>query len=76
MSRSCITGLEAGEGDDVCLQVPLALEIRETSDSGAPIVVSQPDSPSSQVYKSIADEIKAKVLNSTPQTEVNIASET
>ena len=80
MSRSCITVLEAGDSETHqgvgCMQVPLALEIRQTSDSGAPIVVSQPESPSAQVYQSIAAEIKAKVLSGTPQTEVQIASET
>ena len=35
-------------------EVPLHLDIRTTSDSGHPIVVSKPDSPHAQVYKNIA----------------------
>ena len=38
-------------------EIPLHLDIRTTSDSGHPIVVSQPDSPHSQVYKNIAGRI-------------------
>jgi ATP-binding protein involved in chromosome partitioning len=38
-------------------EVPLHLDIRTTSDSGHPIVVSQPDSPHSQVYKNIAGRV-------------------
>jgi ATP-binding protein involved in chromosome partitioning len=35
-------------------EVPLHLDIRTTSDSGHPIVVSKPDSPHAQVYKNVA----------------------
>ena len=38
-------------------EVPLHLDIRTTSDSGHPIVVAQPDSPHSQVYKNIAGRV-------------------
>ena len=38
-------------------EVPLHLDIRTTSDSGHPIVVAQPDSPHSLVYKSIAGRV-------------------
>ena len=58
-----------------CMQVPLTLEIRETSDSGAPIVVTQPQSPSAQVYRQIADDVKSKVLDGSPQPEVQIQTE-
>ena len=38
-------------------EVPLHLDIRLTSDSGNPIVASQPDSPHSVIYKNIAGRV-------------------
>ncbi len=38
-------------------EVPLHLDIRTTSDSGTPIVVSKPDSAHAQVYKNIAGRV-------------------
>ena len=38
-------------------EIPLHLDIRTTSDSGHPIVVDQPDSPHTQVYKNIAGRV-------------------
>ncbi len=37
--------------------IPLAMDIRETSDSGAPIVVSDPDSPHAEAYRAIAKTV-------------------
>ncbi|MFZ2099108.1 MAG: iron-sulfur cluster carrier protein ApbC [Oricola sp.] len=37
--------------------LPLAMEIRETSDAGAPIVVSDPESPHAQAYRAIAKAV-------------------
>ena len=34
--------------------IPLTMQIRETSDAGEPIVVSDPDSPHAQAYRDIA----------------------
>jgi MinD-like ATPase involved in chromosome partitioning or flagellar assembly len=45
--------------------VPLNGQIRHQSDIGVPIVMSDPDSPASQAYVSIAAQVKAK-LSSTP----------
>ncbi len=42
-------------------ELPLDMEIRETSDSGRPIVVSNPDSPHAKVYVSIAKRVWEKV---------------
>jgi ATP-binding protein involved in chromosome partitioning len=42
-------------------ELPLDIEIRETSDSGRPIVVSNPDSPHSQAYVAIARRVWEKV---------------
>ncbi len=38
-------------------EVPLHLAIRETSDAGSPIVVSDPDSEHAQAYLSIAERV-------------------
>jgi ATP-binding protein involved in chromosome partitioning len=38
-------------------EVPLEMQIRETSDSGEPVVVSRPDSPEAKIYRAIADRI-------------------
>jgi ATP-binding protein involved in chromosome partitioning len=42
-------------------EVPLDIEIRETSDSGRPIVVSKPDSPHAKTFVAIAERIRDKV---------------
>ena len=42
-------------------EVPLDMEIRETSDSGRPIVVSNPDSPHAKVYVAMAERVWKKV---------------
>jgi ATP-binding protein involved in chromosome partitioning len=48
-------------GVDFLGELPLDIEIRETSDSGRPIVVSHPDSPHAQTYVAIARQVWAKV---------------
>ena len=41
-----------------CLaEVPLHLDIRETADGGRPVVVSKPDGPHAQIYRSIARQV-------------------
>ncbi|HEX3881428.1 MAG TPA: iron-sulfur cluster carrier protein ApbC [Stellaceae bacterium] len=42
-------------------EVPLDLSIRETSDEGRPIVVSQPDSPYALLFREIAERLWRKV---------------
>jgi len=37
--------------------IPLDLTLRQTSDSGKPLVITQPDHPISQIFKSIAQKI-------------------
>jgi len=48
-------------GVDFLGEVPLDMAIRETSDAGRPIVVSDPDSPHSAAYRAIAEKLWAKV---------------
>ena len=38
-------------------EVPLQMEIRETSDAGTPIVVSKPDGPEAAIYRAIAAKV-------------------
>ena len=38
-------------------EVPLQMEIRETSDAGAPIVVSKPDGAEAKIYRAIATKV-------------------
>ena len=42
-------------------EIPLDIAIRETSDGGRPIVVSQPESPHAAAYRKIADRIWEKL---------------
>ena len=44
-------------------EVPLTLVIRETSDQGRPIVVSEPSSPGAIAYRQIADRTWAELLS-------------
>jgi ATP-binding protein involved in chromosome partitioning len=39
-------------------EVPLDMTIRETSDSGLPIVATQPDSPNAAAYRGIAERVR------------------
>jgi ATP-binding protein involved in chromosome partitioning len=43
-------------------EVPLHMSIRETSDAGRPIGVSEPDGPHAKVFASMAGSIWADVL--------------
>jgi ATP-binding protein involved in chromosome partitioning len=53
-------------GTDFLGEVPLDLVIRETSDEGRPITVSDPDSPYSQTFRDIAAKVWAKVSGDAP----------
>jgi ATP-binding protein involved in chromosome partitioning len=50
-------------GIDFLGEIPLDIAIRETSDSGQPIVVSDPESPHSKTFRSIADQIWEKLAD-------------
>ncbi len=53
-------------GTDFLGEIPLDLAIRETSDEGRPITVSQPDSPYAQTFRKIAARVWEKVSGETP----------
>jgi ATP-binding protein involved in chromosome partitioning len=42
-------------------EIPLEMVIRETSDSGLPIVATQPDSPSAAAYRAIAAKVREQL---------------
>ena len=42
-------------------EIPLDIAIRETSDSGRPIVIDQPDSPHAEAYRKIAEKIWERI---------------
>jgi ATP-binding protein involved in chromosome partitioning len=48
-------------GTEFLGELPLDIQIRETSDGGTPITVSKPDSEHAKVYRAIADKVWAKV---------------
>ncbi len=48
-------------GIDFLGEIPLDIVIRETSDGGQPIVVSQPDSPHAKVYREMGERVWAKL---------------
>lgn len=48
-------------GIDFLGEIPLDIVIRETSDGGQPIVVSQPDSPHAKAYRAIGERVWSKI---------------
>jgi ATP-binding protein involved in chromosome partitioning len=52
-------------GVDFLGEIPLDPVIRETSDGGQPIVISQPDSPHAKSYRALADKVWDKVSQAT-----------
>ena len=42
-------------------EVPLEMQIRETSDTGEPVVVSKPDGPQAAIYRGIATKVWQRV---------------
>jgi ATP-binding protein involved in chromosome partitioning len=42
-------------------EVPLTISIRELSDAGTPVVVSEPDGPQAKIYRDIAEKVWAEV---------------
>jgi ATP-binding protein involved in chromosome partitioning len=43
-------------------EIPLDIAIRETSDGGAPIVVSAPDGPQAKAYLAVAERVRAELF--------------
>ena len=55
-------------------EVPLQMEIRETSDSGAPVVVSKPDGPEARIYVEIARRVWERVKQERGASEASTPS--
>ena len=53
--------LAAEQGVDVLARIPLDIRIRETSDAGAPVVASAPDSPQARAYLELAGEVARRI---------------
>jgi len=53
-------------------EVPLDIAIRETSDSGTPIVIAQPDSAHAKLYKQIATRLWEKISAGTQKAPPRI----
>ena len=49
-------------------EVPIEMTIRETSDAGSPVVVSQPDGAAAGVYRSIAQKVAENLNAAAPST--------
>lgn len=56
-----------GEADRIGVpflgEVPLHMRIRETSDSGSPVVVADPDSAHAGIYRDIATKVRDTLMN-------------
>lgn len=48
-------------------EVPLTIDIRERSDAGTPVVVSDPDGASARIYRDIAAKVWAELDGRTPR---------
>lgn len=48
-------------GHPLLAEVPLALEVRENTDSGQPLVISAPESAAAEAYKNMAKAVWAKL---------------
>jgi ATP-binding protein involved in chromosome partitioning len=52
-------------------EVPLQMEIRETSDSGSPVVVSNPEGPEARIYRGIASKVWERVTEERAAAEAS-----
>lgn len=55
-------------------EVPLGMEVREAGDNGTPVVVSDPDSPQSKAFRSLAEEVARYVSIEAMKPELIIRS--
>ena len=55
-------------------EVPLQMEIRETSDSGEPVVVSKPDGPEAKIYRDIASKVWVRIGEERGASEAAVPS--
>ena len=55
-------------------EVPLGIEVREAGDKGIPVVVSNPDSPQSKAFRTVAEEVARQVSIEAMKPELVILS--
>jgi len=55
-------------GTEFLGEIPLAMEIRETSDGGRPIVVAEPESEYARTFRAIAARIREKLASNLGET--------
>jgi len=55
-------------------EVPLGMEVREGGDSGVPVVISFPDSPQSEAFRHVAEEVARQVSIEAMKPELAIIS--
>ncbi|MEP6925828.1 MAG: Mrp/NBP35 family ATP-binding protein [Pyrinomonadaceae bacterium] len=55
-------------------QIPLGIEVRESGDSGVPVVISHPESPQSQAFRQIAQDVARHVSIEAMKPELVISS--
>jgi ATP-binding protein involved in chromosome partitioning len=55
-------------------EVPLQMEIRETSDSGSPVVVSNPQGPEAKIYRDIASKVWQRVTEERAAAAASVPS--
>ncbi len=55
-------------------EVPLGIEVREAGDKGVPVVVSNPDSPQSKAFRTVAEEVARQVSIEAMKPELVILS--
>ncbi|NGO52541.1 Mrp/NBP35 family ATP-binding protein [Allomesorhizobium camelthorni] len=53
-------------------EVPLQMEIRETSDSGSPVVVSNSEGPEAKIYRGIASKVWERVTEERAAAEASV----
>ncbi len=55
-------------------EVPLGIEVREAGDKGVPVVVSNPDSPQSKAFRTVAEEVARQISIEAMKPELVILS--
>lgn len=55
-------------------EVPLGIEVRESGDKGIPVVISNPDSPQAQAFRTVAEEVARQVSIEAMKPELVILS--
>ena len=53
-------------------EVPLGMEVRESSDSGTPVVISDPDSPQAKAFRALSEEVARYVSIEAMKPELTI----